>query len=56
VDGDVDNYYGFGANLTYQINQYWSTEGGYNFDRLDSDQPVRSFSRNRVYVGVRATF
>jgi uncharacterized protein (PEP-CTERM system associated) len=56
VDGDVDNFYGLGANLQYRINQYWSTEAGYNYDRLDSDQPLRSFSRNRVYLGVRATF
>jgi len=57
-DDTVDNFYAFGINLQYKINVNWSAEAGYNFDRLDSDQPElpRSFSRNRVYVGVRAAF
>jgi hypothetical protein len=29
---------------------------GYNYDRLDSDLAFRSFTRNRVYFGVRATY
>jgi hypothetical protein len=55
-DGDVDNLFLLGLNLEYRINQYFSTEIGYNFDRLDSDIPARSFSRNRVYAGVRASY
>jgi hypothetical protein len=56
TDGDVDYMVLLGGNLEYQIAQHWSTELGYNFDRLDSDLPLRSYTRNRVYVGVRARY
>jgi len=59
-DGLADDYFGAGLNLTYEINKFLSTEAGYNFDRLSSglDQLgiFRSFSRNRVYIGIRATY
>ena len=55
-DGDSDNFFMAGLNLSYQINAFLSTEAGYNYDRLDSDISGRSFTRNRVYIGVRATY
>lgn len=57
-----DDYISLGLNANYVINQYLSAELGYNFDDLDSalqDQlgnELRSFSRNRVYVGLRASY
>ncbi len=51
-----DNYFVVGLNLTYTINQYLAAEAGYNFDRLDSDLQDRSFTRNRVYLGLRASY
>jgi hypothetical protein len=45
-----------GLNLEYRFTPNWATEFGYNYDRLDSDLPFRSFTRNRVYAGVRATY
>ena len=56
LDGEVDNFLLMGLNLEYRINPNWSTEVGYNFDRLDSDLIDRSFTRNRIYAGVRATY
>jgi hypothetical protein len=56
IDGDIDNFLLLGLNFEYRFNPNWSTELGYNFDRLDSDLPARSFTRNRVYAGVRATY
>jgi hypothetical protein len=56
LDGDIDNFFLAGVNLQYEINQNWSTELGYNYDRLDSDAGGRSFSRNRVYAGVRLAY
>src|SRR5204863_3836203 len=41
-DGDIDNYFLAGVNLQYEFNQNWSTEIGYNYDRLDSDEGGRS--------------
>ena len=55
-DGDLDYFVMLGANLEYRFTPNWSTEIGYNYDRLDSDLPFRSFTRNRVYAGVRATY
>jgi hypothetical protein len=55
-DGSVDNIFSVGANLEYKFSQYVSTEVGYNFDRLDSDLDARSYSRNRVYFGFRASY
>jgi hypothetical protein len=52
----VDNYYLLGLNLGYQINQFLRAETGYNFDRVDSDVNERSFSRNRIYLGLRASY
>jgi uncharacterized protein (PEP-CTERM system associated) len=52
----VDLYLLASVNLEYRINNNWAAEIGYNFDRLDSDLADRSFSRNRVYGGVRANF
>jgi uncharacterized protein (PEP-CTERM system associated) len=56
LDGEVDNFLLMGLNLEFRINPNWSTEVGYNFDRLDSDLTDRSFTRNRIYAGVRATY
>jgi hypothetical protein len=52
----VDNFFIAGLNLSYRINPHWTAETGYNFDRLDSDLGGRSYTRNRVYVGIRATY
>jgi hypothetical protein len=45
-----------GLNLEYKINNNLSAECGYNFDRLDSDIPLLSYTRNRVYAGIRASY
>lgn len=55
-NSSVENYFLLGANLGYQINQYLKAEAGYNFDRVDSDVNYRSFSRNRIYLGLRASY
>jgi hypothetical protein len=56
----ADDYFMAGVNLTYEINRFLAAEVGYNYDHLDSEltgqgQP-RSFTRNRVYVGIRGTY
>lgn len=46
-----------GVNLGYEvIKNRLSAEVGYNFDRLDSDIGGRSYSRNRCYIGIRASY
>jgi len=58
LDDQADNYLTVGLNLQYKITPMFSVETGYNYDRLDSDlgSQIRSFTRNRVYVGLRATY
>jgi hypothetical protein len=51
-----ENFFLVGLNLTYEINRFLAAEAGYNYDRLDSDLGFRSFTRNRVYVGLRASY
>jgi hypothetical protein len=55
-DGKVDQYYIFGANLSYRFNPHYSANLGYNFDGLSSQLPGRDFTRNRVYAGVTAAY
>jgi hypothetical protein len=50
-----EDYYTASGNLTYKFNPWFSVEGGYNYDKLSSDAN-RAFARNRVYLGVRATY
>ena len=56
ADNAKDDFFIAGVNLTYRFNHYFSAEAGYNYDRLDSDDPTRSFTRNRAYIGVTATY
>jgi hypothetical protein len=62
-DDFSDNYFLAGVNLTYEFNRFLAAEAGYNYDRLDSDLDSseagsipRSFTRNRVYIGIRASY
>jgi hypothetical protein len=55
-DGEVDNIVFLGLNLNYAINHYLSAEFGYNYDVLSSPITFRGYDRNRVYVGLTATY
>ena len=48
--------YLLGLNLNYQFNPHLSGELGYNYDKLESQIPGRTFDRNRVYIGVTAGY
>lgn len=58
VDGQNDEYWAFGISLDYAINPYLAAEAGYNFDDYESGvlSEFRSYDRNRVYVGLRASY
>jgi hypothetical protein len=56
ADGKTDNFFLVGLELEYRFNPFFSCHAGYDFDRLDSDLQNRSFSRNRVYIGVTASY
>ena len=56
IDGKSEDFYTVGLNLDYSFNRFLGAEAGYNFDRLSSQLNDRSFSRNRVYFGIRASY
>lgn len=56
VDGEGYLYYQLGLDLAYEFNRYISGHVGYNYDKYDSDLPLRSYDRNRVYAGVTVGF
>ncbi len=51
-----ENIYILGVSLTYDLTQNLALETGYNYDRVDSDTANRSYTRNRVFLGVRGQF
>jgi hypothetical protein len=56
VNSESEQFYLLGLNLNYQFTQHLSGEIGYNYDKLESQIPGRSFDRNRVYIGVTAGY
>jgi hypothetical protein len=55
-DGNADNYYSLGLNFSYSFTPHFSAEAGYNLDTLKSQIPGNDYTRNRVYLGVSATY
>jgi hypothetical protein len=55
-DGRGEDFFIAGGNVAYHFNQFVSTEAGYNYSKLNSDLIDRSYTRNFVYLGVRATY
>jgi hypothetical protein len=45
-----------GLNFAYRFNNYLSGETGYNWYKLVSDISARDYTRDLVYIGVRATY
>ena len=56
ANGGTDEYFIAGANLAYRFNPHLLAEAGYNYDKLNSELSDRGFTRNRVYIGIRATY
>lgn len=45
-----------GASLSYEVTSNISVEASYFYDKLTSEIQDRSFVRNRIFLGVRATY
>ena len=58
ADGQSENFYSIGAGVDYEFARHWTALASYHFDLLNSGVTSvdRSFDRNRVELGVRATF
>lgn len=58
-NNQVTKYYLVGLNLQYRFTRNFSAEVGYNYDIAETDSYNRlnySYDRNRVYVGVTASY
>ncbi|MCU0787888.1 MAG: outer membrane beta-barrel protein, partial [Verrucomicrobia bacterium] len=55
-DGTTQNLYLLGASLRYDFNRFLSAELGYTFDYQDNAIPNQGYTRNRVSLGVTATY
>ena len=52
----TESDYSIGVNLSYQISRHFSADAGYNFDDLITPLNGRGFIRNRVYLGLSASY
>jgi hypothetical protein len=51
-----DDDYSLGLNLTYSFTHNFSAEAGYNYDDVVSGVPGLAYNRNRVYIGITASY
>jgi hypothetical protein len=50
------DFYNLGLNLSYAFNRHFSSDIGYNFDWYTTPVSGQGYTRNRVYLGVTATY
>jgi hypothetical protein len=55
-DNQSQTWYSLGLNLSYNFSNHFSAETGYNYDYLTSNVPGQNYNRDRVYLGVTATY
>ncbi len=59
-DGQFNNqsaqFYNLGLNLSYAFTHNFSSEVGYNFDYYTTPAPGQEYTRNRVYLGITASY
>ena len=56
ADAQTESNYNVGINFNYQISRHFSADAGYNFDDLITPLNGRGFIRNRVYLGLSASY
>ena len=49
-------FYNVGLNLSYAFNRHFSSDVGYNFDWYTTPVPGQGYTRNRIYLGVTASY
>jgi len=55
-DGQTDNVFLLGVSLEYRFNRHFSAEVGYNYDVVTSSIVGRDYDRNRVFLGMTASY
>lgn len=56
LNNQSENYFLVYLGLNYQFNRYLSAEVGYDYDNVWGDLTFQNYNRNRVYLGVTATY
>ena len=57
VNNQTADLYDLGLNLTYNFTRHFSADAGYNFDwYTTASSLMQDYTRNRVYLGVTATY
>ena len=51
-----DDIFLVGVSMEYHFTQHLSAEVGYNYDKIDSKIAGRGYDRNRVYLGMTASY
>jgi len=49
-------FYNVGLNLSYAFTRHLSSDVGYNFDWYTTPVPGQGYTRNRIYLGVTASY
>lgn len=56
IDGDTEQYYILNAALTYHFTPNLAGTLSYNFDHVESEQGLREYDRNRIFLGAVFTY
>jgi hypothetical protein len=56
VNNNSDQLYDVGVNLSYAFARHFAADVGYNFDYYTSAIPLQSYTRDRVYLGLTASY
>jgi len=55
-DGKEENFYILNLDFAYHFTPWLAGDAGYNYSKLNSDLSDRSYARDVVYIGIRATY
>ena len=56
LNNESQNYFLVYVGLEYQFTRYFSAQVGYDYDHAWGDLPNSKYDRNRVYIGVTASY
>ena len=56
LNNQTDDILLLGGSLEYRFNRHISAEVGYNYDKITSNVPGREYDRNRVFLGMTASY
>lgn len=56
IDGLEENFYQVNLNIAYQFNPWLLGETGYSYNKLNTEIVDRGYTRNLVYIGIRANY